>query len=64
MPARRSSCASTQARCLGLRADRHDRDRPRSAGGASASSMASRSIPAAQPTPGTSGPPISRISPS
>ena len=43
---------------LGLRADRDDRDRPRLPAGATAAACASRSMPAAQPTPGTSGPPI------
>ncbi len=63
MPARRSSCARIWARSsasgpIGTIAT------GRGAAGVSASSMAKRSMPAAQPTPGTSGPPISRISPS
>ena len=36
----------------------------RGGGGGSAISMASRSIPAAQPTPGIAGPPIVSTSPS
>ena len=63
MPARRSSCARTEARSsasapIGTIAT------ARGAAGVSASSIASRSMPAAHPTPGTSGPPISRIRPS